>query len=126
AARGAMRNAADPGARREVKERARAIARWSVAFLEQHPDASIADFQAALGRRLMEEIFPDDRIELSRTTDFMRLDPDMPDRLAEPDDTLHYILDIALRHPGEFAEAYNEALNRAGFGLQRVKYDAAR
>src|SRR5207302_6964387 len=66
AARGAMRNAGDAAGRRAVKDRARAVARWSAAFIAEHPEASVADFQAALGRRLMEEIFPEARIELPR------------------------------------------------------------
>ena len=41
-------------------------------------------------------------------------------------ETLFYVLDVALRHPKEFSEAYNEALNQVGLGLQRVRYDGAR
>jgi hypothetical protein len=126
AARGAMRAAADPAARRRVKERARQLAHWSADFLDREPGASVADFQAALGRRLTEEIFPEDRIVLTRTSEFMRVDPEALDRLSEPDDTLQYMLDVALRRPAEFAHAYNHALNCAGYGLQRVKYDPAR
>src|SRR5262249_2857261 len=76
--------------------------------------------------RLTAETFPEDRITLTRTSQFMRADPECLDRLAEPDETLHYLLDVALRYPQAFSEAYNEALNRVGFGLQRVKYDPGR
>jgi hypothetical protein len=126
AARGAMRAAATRAARREVKERARRLAHWAAEFVAVHPDASITDFQVALGRRLTAETFPEDRIPLTRTSQFMRVDPELLDRLAEPEETLHYLLDVALRHPQEFSGAYNEALNCVGFGLQRVKYDSQR
>src|SRR5437870_2729220 len=47
AARGAMRAAGSRGHRRQVKERARAVARWSSDFLQENPEASVAEFQAA-------------------------------------------------------------------------------
>src|SRR5207249_615327 len=75
AARGAMRAAATRPARREVKARARRLARWAADFLAERPDGSITDFQAALGQRLTAETFPEDRITLTRTSQFMRVDP---------------------------------------------------
>ncbi len=125
AARGAMRAAGSRAARREVGRRAREVAGWVASILQADPQASVADLQAQLGQRLIEATFPEDRFALTRTSTFVQVDCAQLDRLAEPEETLFYVLDLALRHPAEFTESYNEALNRAGFGLQRVKYDAA-
>ena len=123
AARGAMRLAGSAAQRRGMKARARKVAEWAEGFLRENPDASITDVQAALGRWLTAEIFPADRLELDRTSHFAHLEPaDLP-RLRTPEETLYFFLDLALRHPAEFTEAYNEALNRVGFGLQRIKWE---
>jgi hypothetical protein len=123
AARGAMALAATAAHRRGVKSRARKLIMWAGEYLAATPGASVADFQVALGRWLTGEIFPADRIELDRTSHFTGLSPEELHHLRDPAHTLHFFLDLSLRHPREFAEAYNEALNRVGFGLQRVKYD---
>jgi hypothetical protein len=125
AAAGAMRQSGTPAHRRGVKLRARRVAEWAAAFLADRPGASVADFQAAFGEWLTREIFPADRLNLDRTSRFMHLDAEDLPALERPAETLHYFLDLALRHPAEFTAAYNDALNRVGFGLQRVKYDAA-
>jgi hypothetical protein len=125
AARGAMRLAAGPSHRRGIKLRARRVAEWAASFLREHPEASVADFQAALGRWLTGEIFPADRLELDRTSRFTEILPHELPSLRRPEETLYSFLDLALRHPREFTEAYNEALNRVGFGLQRIKYEPA-
>src|SRR5438552_3365636 len=62
---------------------------------------------------------------LERTSHFTGLDAEDLYRLHHPADTLFFFLDLALRYPGEFAGAYNNALNRIGFGLQRVKFGPA-
>lgn len=123
AARGALRLAGSAAHRRKVGERVRRLIEWSGAFLRSTPDATAADFQVALGGWLTERTFPADRTELDRTSQFTRITPEDLPRLREPEDTLHFFLDLALRHPGEFTEAYNEALNQVGFGLQRVKWE---
>lgn len=123
AARGALRLAGSAAQRRGVKTRARRLAAWAREYLEASPQASITDFQSALGQWLTAEIFPADRLELDRTSEFAHLDPDSLPALRTPEATLHFFLDLALRHPEAFAEAYNDALNRVGFGLQRIKWD---
>lgn len=124
AARGALRLAGSAAHRRKVGERVRRLIEWSGAFLRSTPDASVADFQIALGGWLTERTFPADQTDLDRTSQFTRVTPEDLPRLREPADTLHFFLDLALRHPAEFTEAYNEALNQVGFGLQRVKWEA--
>jgi hypothetical protein len=123
AARGAMRAAGSRAHRRQVKERARAVADWATGFLRDCPGASVAEFQAAFSRAFTTEIFGRVPEPLERTSHFTGLDAEDQYRLKEPADTLYFFLDLALRHPAEFAGAYNDALNRVGFGLQRVKYD---
>ncbi|MCC2669952.1 MAG: hypothetical protein K0Q72_2423 [Armatimonadetes bacterium] len=124
-ARGALRLADSAPHRRGIKQRARELGEWAERFLEDHPAASVTDFQQALGRYINDAIFPTDRIELDRTSRFMHVDrSDLP-RLRTPERTLQFFLDVALRHPRAFTEAYNDALNRVGFGLQRMKYDLA-
>lgn len=122
-ARGAMRLAGTTAHRRGVKLRARRLAGFATGFLQSAPDASVADFQEALGHWLTGEIFPADRVRLERASRLTRVD-DSVSAVRSPEETLHFFFDLALRHPGEFAGAYNEALNRAGLGLQRVRYDA--
>ncbi len=123
AARGAMRLAVNPVHRKGVAARARRVADWARDYLEAHPDASVADFQIAFGEWLTHEIFPADRMALDRASRFAGLSNADLERLRAPEQTLHFFLDLALRHPREFSEAYNDALNRVGFGLQRMKYD---
>jgi hypothetical protein len=128
AARGAMRDAGDRRARRAVKERARRLAAWAQQYLGDQPGASIADFQTAIGAFLAKETGPaalDGQAmpPLDRTSRFMALDPEEIYRLEQPERSLYFFLDLALRDPGAFAAAYNEALNRVGFGLQRVKHE---
>jgi hypothetical protein len=53
----------------------------------------------------------------------MRLDPESLYQLSRPEDSLYYFLDLSLRFPAEFTEAYNEALNRMRFGLQRIRLE---
>jgi len=125
AARGAMRLAGSRVHRRGVKQRARELAAWADEFLTERPDASVTDFQQALGRRINELIFPADRIELDRTSRFTHVGVEDLPALRTPERTLHFFFDLALRHPAEFTDAYNEALNLAGLGLQRMKYDAS-
>ncbi|HEU4754373.1 MAG TPA: hypothetical protein VFU47_14795 [Armatimonadota bacterium] len=123
AAAGAMRLAGSAAQRRGVKSRARKLAAWAGQFLAERPGASVTDFQAGLGLWLTGEVFPADRIELDRTSRFTHMSAgDLP-RLRAPEETLHFFLDLSLRYPREFTDAYNEALNRVGFGLQRMKYD---
>ena len=119
AGRGVLRTAADAEHRRRIAHRIRELAAWGEAYFRDHPDATIADFQAALGAYLTRVTFPQDRLVLTRASEMMRL----PDDGARPGDDLHSFLDLALRAPADFAAAYNEALNRVGFGLQRVKWD---
>jgi len=126
AARGAMRAAGTAAHRREVKLRARRLLSWAGAFLSESPDASVAEFQAGLGEFLCAEGFGAEeahRPALDCTSHFMQLDPEELYRLSRPEDTLYYFLDLSLRYPAEFTEAYNEALNRMGFGLQRIKWE---
>ncbi|HTE18483.1 MAG TPA: hypothetical protein VK689_08890, partial [Armatimonadota bacterium] len=123
AVKGAMRLAAGAAHRRGIKNRARRITEWADGYLAEHPAASIADLQAALGQWLTREIFPRDRIDLDRTSHFTHVSLHDTFRLKNPEETLHFFLDLALRHPREFTECYNDALNRVGFGLQRMKYD---
>ncbi|MFN3650173.1 MAG: hypothetical protein ACK47B_11390 [Armatimonadota bacterium] len=122
AAAGAMRMAAGASHRRAVKARARALAAWGEELLRDYPAASLADFQAALGRWLTAQVFPSDRVDLDRASHFNGISRAELDDLRRPEETLHFFLDLALRHPGEFTDAYNEALNRVGYGLQRMKY----
>jgi hypothetical protein len=123
AARGAMRAAGSRAHRRQVKERARAVAAWAFGYLQACPEASVAEFQAAFSRAFTTQIFADEPEPLERTSHFTGLDAEDQYRLHQPEETLYYFLDLALRHPAEFASAYNDALNRVGFGLQRVKYE---
>jgi hypothetical protein len=128
AARGAMRTVARPEARRAIKERARRLAAWADRFLEIHPGASIAEFQAGLAAFLWSDTAPESGVPipmppLTRTSQLLMLGPDEIERVEAPAETPYFFLDLALRHPAEFAAAYNEALLRVGFGLQRVKHD---
>jgi hypothetical protein len=126
AARGAMRAAATPAHRREVKRRARRLLTWAAEFLDSHPAASVAAFQAGVGEFLTAEAFGTEEARcpaLDCTSHFMQLDPEELYRLSDPEDTLYYFLDLSLRYPAEFTEAYNEALNRMGFGLQRIQWE---
>ncbi|MGV3721759.1 MAG: hypothetical protein ACO1SX_12680 [Actinomycetota bacterium] len=123
AGRGAMRLAASSAHRRGVKLRTRELGAWVDAFIKDRPEASVTDFQQALGRRINEEIFPADRIELDRTSRFTHLDEEKLPALRTPERTLYFFFNLALRCPAEFTDAYNEALNRAGLGLQRMKYE---
>lgn len=125
AGRGAMRLAGTGAHRRGVKQRTQELAAWADDFLKSRPDASVTDFQQALGRRINQEIFPADRIELDRTSRFTHVDADSLPSLRTPERTLHFFFDLALRRPAEFTDAYNEALNRAGLGLQRMKHEPA-
>lgn len=122
-ARGAMRLAGSKAHRRNIRGRVRRMETWASTFLSENPDASVADFQAALGEWLTAEIFPADRIRLDRTSHFTRIRRDEVHRFRVPEQTLHFFFDLALRHPHEFTDAYNDALNRVGLGLQRMKYD---
>jgi hypothetical protein len=124
AGRGAMRLAGSAAQRRRVRERVRRLAGWAERFIEERPEASVADFQEALGLWLTNEIFPADWLALDRTSRFTHLEERDLHRLRRPQETLHYFLDLALRHPQGFTEAYNEALNRVGYGLQRVKWSS--
>lgn len=123
AARGALRLAGSAAHRRKVGERVRRLIEWSEAFLRAAPEASVAEFQAALGAWLVERTFPADPTELDRTSHFTRIAREDLPRLRAPEDTLHFFVDLSLRYPAEFTEAYNEALNEVGFGLQRIKRD---
>jgi hypothetical protein len=123
AARGAMRAAGTRAHRRQVKERARAVAEWASGFLQACPDASVAEFQTAFSEEFTSRIFASEPEPLERTSHFTGLDAEDQYRLHEPEETLFFFLDLALRYPAEFSGAYNEALNRVGFGLQRVKYE---
>lgn len=123
AARGAMRMAATAGHRRGIKNRARKIAEWADRWFGEHPEGSIADFQIAMGSWLTAEIFPADRLEMDRSSHLTRIDAETLPLLQQPGAGFHFFLDLALRHPAELTEAYNEALNRVGYGLQRMKYD---
>lgn len=123
-ARGAMRLAGSAVQRRGIKTRARQLGEWAGELLAANPAASVADFQIALGQRLTAEIFPADKLALDRTSRFMQVPQEELGELRAPERTLHFFLDLALRHPREFTEAYNVALNRVGFGLQRMKYDS--
>ena len=122
AAAGALRQASSPGHRRAVTERARLLAAWGAAFLDEHPHASVADVQVALGRRLTEQIFPPPRFDLDRASRLARI-PVRPQDGRPTGSSFHFFVHLALAHPAEFAEAYNEALNRLGLGLQRVRYE---
>lgn len=121
AARGAMRLAAGASHRRGVRERAGRLLAWSEEFLATKPDASVADYQEALGQWLTNEVFPADRQKLDRSSHFMRVDENTRD--ADPADTMQLFFDLALRYPAEFAGAYNDALNTVGYGLQRMKFE---
>jgi len=125
AGRGAMRLAGSAAHRRGIKQRVRELGAWAARLLATQPDASITDFQQELGRWINAEIFPTDRIELDRTSRFMHVDREDLNGLRTPEHTLQFFLDLALRHPREFTEAYNDALNRVGYGLQRMKYEPA-
>lgn len=125
AARGAMRAAGSRAHRRQVKARARAVAQWANQFLQENPEASVAEFQAAFSHAFTTEIFGVSPEPLERTSHFTGLDAEDLYRLHQPEDTLYFFLDLALRYPAEFAGAYNQALNHVGFGLQRVKFDPA-
>lgn len=122
-ARGAMRLAAGATHRRGVRDRARRLLTWSEEFLAGKPDASVADYQEALGQWLTGEVFPADRKQLDRSSHFMRVDQQTRD--ADPGETMQSFFDLALRYPAEFTSAYNDALNTVGYGLQRMKYDTA-
>lgn len=121
AARGALRLAASPAHRRQVLRRARDLHRWAASFLADRPTASVADFQEALGCWLTRCIFPNDQLALDRSSRFTRVAPQLPPPDSDPGSML-LLFDLALRHPAEFAAAYNDALNALGFGLQRVRY----
>lgn len=123
AARGAMRQTASAALRRGVRQRARALAQWAGAFLDQHPDTSIAGFQQALGRWLTGQIFPADQMELATASRLAAVKRGREEDLADPREGLHYFLNLALRHPAEFVESYNQSLNRVGLGLQRLRWD---
>jgi len=123
AAQGALRLAGGAAHRRGIKQRVRRLSGWASDYLGSHPEASITDFQVDLGRWLTGEIFPADRVELDRTSRFTRVGDTSGVGAAPSEQSFHFLLDLALQHPREFSEAYNEALNRAGLGLQRVKYD---
>ncbi len=124
AAAGAMRQAGSRVHRRHVKERARAVAEWAGEWLEANPGGSVADFQEAMGRWLTDLVFPADRVELDRASRFMAIRRGEEARLKTPSSTMHSLLDLAFREPEAFSGAYNDALNRVGFGLQRVRWEA--
>ena len=123
-ARGAMRAAGNAAQRRGIKQRVRGLAQWSATWLDENPRGSVTDFQIAFGQWLTNEVFPADRLELDRTSRFTHVAA--PSAAAPPDageESLHFFLDLALRHPAEFSDAYNAALNKVGYGLQRIKWD---
>ena len=121
AATGAIRSLGSRRQRRAVSERARALGRWAEQWLEENSEASVTDFQVAFGAYLTRQIFPTDRLLLDRATRFTQLPPEGERR--EPEVDFFFYLDLCLRYPQEFAGAYNEALNKVGFGLQRLKCD---
>ena len=121
AAVGVLRMLGSRDRRREVSRRARELGRWAANWLDRHPEGSVTDFQTALGGFLTQQIFPVDRLQLDRATHFTQLPPPGEPRHEETD--FFFFLDLCLRYPQEFAGAYNEALNRVGFGLQRLKCD---
>lgn len=128
AARGAMRAAADREARRQVKERVRRLARWADQFVQERPSLSVADFQAGMAAFLWDATatasgVPPAMPALARTSKLLALAPEELTELEPRAGTPYFFLDLALRYPTEFAAAYNEALLRAEFGLQRVKHD---
>src|SRR5206468_4308039 len=92
AARGAMRAAGSRAGRRHVKERARTVASWARQFLEEHPEASVAEFQAAFSRQFTTLIFGTSPEPLERTSHFSGLDAEDLYRLHQPADTLFFFL----------------------------------
>jgi hypothetical protein len=121
AATGSMRLAATRTHRRGVKLRARELATWATGVFANNPAITVGEFQVALGHWLNTQVFPADDFGLDRSSRFVRA----ASRLRVDDDrrSLHYFLGLAIRCPREFTESYNEALNRMGFGLQRLKFD---
>lgn len=125
AVRGAVRFSSDPSQRRGILGRGRRVAAWGADFLKANPRATVADLQVAFGVWLTHEIFPADTIEIDRSSRFTRMSASEFDGGELEDHSLHYFLDLALRYPSEFTDSYNDALNRVGFGLQRMKFDPA-
>lgn len=122
-ARGAMRQAGARGVRRGIATRVRALADWAGLFLKENPGASVACFQQGLGEWLCRQTFPLRPATLTRASTLASVRRGECDRLKDPASTLHYFLHLALQHPAEFVDAYNDALNAVGLGLQRLKWE---
>lgn len=136
AVRGALRLTPDRADRKAIVERARRLASQVEEWMEQHPDASIADWQSMVGEMLINSIMVGDKqvdttqplqavpiAPLERSSRIFYLRPEDLSCIKTPLDGHFFYFDLALRYPEAFAESYNEALNKVGFGLQRIKYD---
>lgn len=136
AVRGALRLTPDRADRKGIIERARRLATQVGEWMEQHPDASLADWQSMMGDMLVNTLMVGSESEtpaqelhavpvapLERSSRIFYLRPEDLPCIKAPLDGHFFYFDLALRYPEAFTEAYNEALNKVGFGLQRIKYD---
>lgn len=95
----------------KVKERAVMLAEKANEFARSNPDATVSDLQGFVWKFGFENIFETQPPKLTRASDVFSFEGEIP----------HTVFMTALRHPQEFADSYNEALNKAHLPLKRLK-----
>lgn len=94
-----------------VKERSRKLAESAKEFALSNPEATVSDLQAFVWKFGFETIFETQPPKLTRASDVFSFDGEIP----------HKVFMTALKYPQEFADSYNEALNKAHLPLKRLK-----
>lgn len=95
----------------KVKERARKLSESATEFAKSNPQATVSDLQGFIWKFGFENIFEIIPPKLTRASDVFSFDGDIP----------HTVFMTALKHPQEFVDSYNEALNKAHLPLKRLK-----
>lgn len=103
--------------RREILKRAKKIHDYAKKILESDKDITISDFQLKLANQIISEIIGDvEDLNIRKTSDILKIS--CIEDLDNKD--FYYFFDLVLRFTETFAEAYNNALNKARLPLKRM------
>jgi hypothetical protein len=94
-----------------VKNRVRNLAESAKVFAKENPEATVSDLQVFIWKFGFKNIFETEAPKLTKASDVFCFDGEIP----------HTVFMTTLRHPQEFADSYNEALNKAHLPLKRLK-----
>lgn len=115
--RGTLRQIKDKTKRREILRRARNIYNYAKGILQDFKDITIADFQIKIADWVIKEILGTEvNFNFKKTSEILRIDSFEDFKYKD----FYYFFDIVLRYTEIFAQAYNNALNKAKLPLKRI------